>query len=275
MRSGRGVCVQHRLQADAPGSHDKPCGTNVLFLEYISDTANYPPAPEGITIYAIGDIHGRLDLLKNLHQQIDRDKSLCKLKRSVEVYLGDYIDRGPNSAGVVSHLIARAHDAQTIFLRGNHEQFLLDFLAGAECWEQWKDVGAIPSLLSYGMTPALLSRDTPREAIRRALAQSLPEAHARFYGNTEPYLEAGPYLLVHAGLRPGVKLQHQAIGDLLGIRGEFLDYEGDFGRIVVHGHTPVAKADFRPNRINIDTGAFATNLLTCIKIDEQGPHILT
>ena len=144
------------------------------FLEYISETANYPPAPDGITIYAIGDIHGRLDLLKNVHQQIDQDKSLRKPKQSVEVYLGDYIDRGPDSAGVVSHLIARGRDAHTIFLRGNHEQYLLDFLQGAECWEQWKDIGAIPSVLSYGLAPALLSRDTAQEGIRRALAQRLP-----------------------------------------------------------------------------------------------------
>ena len=171
-----------------------PAGQTCLFLEYISETANYPPAPDGITIYAIGDIHGRLDLLKNVHQQIDQDKNLRKPKQFVEVYLGDYIDRGPDSAGVVSHLIARGRDAHTIFLRGNHEQYLLDFLQGAECWEQWKDIGAIPSVLSYGLAPALLSRDTAQEGIRRALAQRLPQEHARFYGATEPYLEAGPHL---------------------------------------------------------------------------------
>ena len=245
------------------------------FLEtYLSDAVSYPPGPKGVTIYAVGDIHGRLDLLKNVHRQIDQDKSLRKPKQAVEVYLGDYIDRGPDSAGVVSHLIARSLHAYTIFLRGNHEQCLLDFLHGAECWEHWKDVGAVPSLLSYGVAPALLSRDTPQEGIRRALVERLPKEHARFYADTEPYLDAGPYLFVHAGLRPGVKLRHQAMGDLLTIRAEFLHYEGEFGPIVVHGHTPVPKADLRPNRINIDTGAFATNLLTCIKIDEQGPHIL-
>jgi serine/threonine protein phosphatase 1 len=272
MRPGRGGHLKLGSPADYPGIRAEPCGTNVPFLEtYGSNTTDYPPAPEGVTIYAVGDIHGRLDLLNNVHQLIDQDKNLRKPKQPVEVYLGDYIDRGPDSAGVVSHLIARGLDAHAIFLRGNHEQFLLDFLQGAECWEQWKDIGAIPSLLSYGVAPALLSRDTPQEGIRRALAEHLPTEHSRFYGDTEPYLEAGPYLLVHAGLRPGIKLQHQAIADLLGIRAEFLDYEGDFGRIVVHGHTPVPKPDLRPNRINIDTGAFATNLLTCIKIDEEGP----
>jgi serine/threonine protein phosphatase 1 len=245
-----------------------------LLQNYASDAPIYPPAPEGVTIYAVGDIHGRLDLLNHVLPLIDQDKNLRKTKHAVEVYLGDYIDRGPDSAGVVSRLIARSHDAHTIFLRGNHEQCLLDFLQGAECWDQWKDTGGLASLLSYGLVPALLSRDTPQEGIRRALAQRLPQEHARFYGETEPYLEAGPYLFVHAGLRPGIKLQHQAASDLMGIRREFLDYEGDFGCIVVHGHTPVPKVDLRPNRINIDTGAFATNHLTCIKIDEQGACIL-
>jgi serine/threonine protein phosphatase 1 len=245
-----------------------------FFEKDVSDATDYPPAPEGATIYAVGDIHGRLDLLKNVHRRIDQDKKLRKPKQPVEVYLGDYIDRGPDSAGVVSQLVARGLDAHTICLRGNHEQFLLDFLQGAECWDRWKDTGGIPSLLSYGVSPALLSRDRPQEGIRRALTERIPPDHARFYSETERYLEAGRYLFVHAGLRPGVRLQHQAIGDLLGIRAEFLDYEGDFGRIVVHGHTPVQKAELRPNRINIDTGAFATNLLTCIKIDEEGPRIL-
>jgi serine/threonine protein phosphatase 1 len=246
-----------------------------ILEKYDCDATNYPPAPQGVTIYAVGDIHGRLDLLTKVHQLIDQDKTLRNPKQSVEVYLGDYIDRGPDSAGVVSNLIARGLGAHTIFLRGNHEQCLLDFMQGAECWEQWKDTGGIPTLLSYGVAPSFFSRDVPQDGIRHALTQRLPEEHVRFYGDTERYLEAGSYLFVHAGLRPGIKLQHQAIGDLLGIRAEFLDYEGDFGRIIVHGHTPVAKADLRPNRINIDTGAFATNLLTCIRIDEDGAHILT
>jgi serine/threonine protein phosphatase 1 len=243
--------------------------------QQVGATAGYPPGPKGIAIYVIGDIHGRLDLLKKVHHQIDQDKGVSKPRQPVEVYLGDYIDRGPESAGVVSHLLARALDARMIFLRGNHEQFLMDFLEGADCLDEWKDVGAVPSLLSYGVPPALLSRDARQREVRRALADRVPPDHARFYAETETYLDAAPYLLVHAGIRPGTKLQQQALGDLLGIRGEFLEFDGDFGRIVVHGHTPVLQPDLQANRINIDTGAFATNKLTCLKIDEKGARVLS
>ncbi len=242
--------------------------------EQIGAVADYPPAPRGTTIYVVGDIHGRLDLLKQVHHEIDLDKARSKPRQPVEVYLGDYIDRGPDSAGVVSLLLGRALDARMIFLRGNHEQLLLDFLEGADCLEEWRDVGAVPSLLSYGVPAALLSRDAPGKDVRRALAERVPSEHVRFYAETGTYVDAAPYLLVHAGIRPGIKLQRQALGDLLGIRGEFLEFEGDFGRIVVHGHTPVLQPDLRPNRINIDTGAFATNRLTCLKIDEKGPRVL-
>jgi len=243
--------------------------------ERIGVAVGYPPGPKGIAIYVIGDIHGRLDLLKSVHHQIDRDKAASKPGQPVEVYLGDYIDRGPESAGVISHLLSRALDARMIFLRGNHEQFLMDFLEGADCLDEWRDVGAVPSLLSYCIPAALLSRDARQREVRRALADRLPPDHTRFYAETETYLDAAPYLLVHAGIRPGIKPQHQALGDLLGIRGEFLEFDGDFERIVVHGHTPVLQPDLRANRINIDTGAFATNKLTCLKIDEKGARVLS
>jgi Calcineurin-like phosphoesterase len=243
--------------------------------ERIGVAVGYPPGPKGIAIYVIGDIHGRLDLLKSVHHQIDRDKAASKPGQPVEVYLGDYIDRGPESAGVISHLLSRALDARMIFLRGNHEQFLMDFLEGADCLDEWRDVGAVPSLLSYGIPAALLSRDARQREVRRALADRLPPDHTRFYAETETYLDAAPYFLVHAGIRPGIKPQHQALGDLLGIRGEFLEFDGDFERIVVHGHTPVLQPDLRANRINIDTGAFATNKLTCLKIDEKGARVLS
>jgi serine/threonine protein phosphatase 1 len=236
----------------------------------------YPPAPDGRVLYVVGDIHGRLDLLGNVHRDIDEDKRKgpAKVCQTVEIYLGDYIDRGPDSAGVISALIARAREADCVFLRGNHEQFLLDFLAGEECLNHWRAVGAVPSLLSYGLAPALLAADAPQERVRRALAQHLPGEHMQFLSDTGSYCGAEPYLMVHAGIRPGIALQEQEAMDLLGIREEFLQFEGDFGCVVVHGHTPVLEPDFRPNRINIDTGAFATSRLTCLRIGEDGPRIL-
>jgi serine/threonine protein phosphatase 1 len=235
----------------------------------------YPPAPEGYTIYAIGDIHGRLDLLDRLHRAIDKDKADNRLSRSAEIYLGDYIDRGPESAAVVTRLIARARQTQTIFLRGNHEQFLLDFLAGADCLEAWRALGGIACLLSYGVKVRHLTGRLSAPAVRQALTERLPPDHLRFYADTGRYCFTAPYLFVHAGIRPGKKLEDQAIPDLLGIRQPFLEFEGDFGFIVVHGHTPVNTPDLRHNRINIDTGAYATNRLTCLRIAGDGARILT
>ncbi|HXF52649.1 MAG TPA: metallophosphoesterase family protein [Hyphomicrobiaceae bacterium] len=234
----------------------------------------YPPAPEGYTVYVVGDIHGRLDLLERLHERIDADKARTRPQQTVEIYLGDYIDRGPDSAGVVSRLVSRAQGAETLFLRGNHEQILLDFIGGADCLEQWRVLGAAATMLSYGVPPALLKRSAPTEAVRQGFIEKLPEVHRTFYENTGSYVCVGSYLAVHAGIRPGVKLVDQATADLLTIRQDFLDYEGAFEFIVVHGHTPVMEPDFRRNRINLDTGAFATNRLTCLRIGEDGARVL-
>ena len=234
----------------------------------------YPPAPDGWTIYVVGDIHGRLDLLKEVHHGIDADKSDSGTIQALEVYLGDYIDRGPHSADVLSALIDRAKTGPTCFLRGNHEQLLVDFLEGRDLLGQWKAVGALPTLLSYGLPAKLLAGDAPEKEVRQALRQRLPAEHLDFLVRTGSYVKLAPYLMVHAGLRPGIRLEDQQAADMLGIRNDFLDYDGDLGYLVVHGHTPVEEPDFRPNRINIDTGAFATNQLTCLRIGTDGPSVL-
>jgi Calcineurin-like phosphoesterase len=234
----------------------------------------YPPAPDGFVIYAVGDIHGRADLLEQTHALIDKDKATSGTHRDVEVYLGDYIDRGPASATVVSRLIERSSQTSTIFLRGNHEQLLLDFLDGKDCWREWTTVGCIPSCLSYGINQHLLFRRVSADAVRQALLESVPPEHVRFYADTGSYCCVGPYLFVHAGIRPGIRLEDQDPADLLNIRQSFLKFEGEFGHIVVHGHTPVDFPDLRKHRINIDTGAFATNRLTCLRIDCDGARVL-
>jgi len=234
----------------------------------------YPPAPEGFTVYVVGDIHGRLDLLTGVQRRIDEDKARAGSERTAEIYLGDYIDRGPDSAGVVSRLIDRARDVYALFLRGNHEQLLLDFFEGTDCLEQWRALGGTATMLSYGLPPSLLKSSASAEAVRLGFHEVLPATHRQFYRQTGSYVCAGRYLAVHAGLRPGVKLEDQRTSDLLGIRQDFLQYEGDFEFIVVHGHTPVMAPDLRPNRINIDTGAFATNRLTCLRIGEDGVRVL-
>jgi serine/threonine protein phosphatase 1 len=237
-------------------------------------SGSYPPGPEGVVVYIVGDIHGRLDLLLEMQSRIDRDRRQFGTKEIVEIYLGDYVDRGPDSAAVVSRLIERSKEVEARFLRGNHEQLLLDFIHGGDCLREWKAVGGSATLLSYGIAPDLLTREVAADVVRRTLAEKVPEEHRQFYLQTGSYIGIGPYLAVHAGLRPGVRLERQRTRDLLGIRSDFLDHTGDFGSIVIHGHTPVPKPDLRRNRINIDTGAFATNRLTCLRINADGAGIL-
>jgi Calcineurin-like phosphoesterase len=237
-------------------------------------SSSYPAAPDGRTIYVIGDVHGRLDLLKLVHRNIDEDKLGAGASQTVEIYLGDYIDRGPQVADVISALVRRASDTYAVFLRGNHEQLMLDFLEGKECFNEWRAVGALPSLLSYGLPAKLISGEASPDHVRSALAHSVPQEHIDFLWETGSYCAVESYLMVHAGIRPGVRLEDQQAADLFGIRSEFLEFEGDLGCIVVHGHTPVLEPDFRPNRINIDTGAFATNRLTCLRIGEDGARVL-
>lgn len=234
----------------------------------------YPPAPDGLTAYVVGDIHGRVDLLVEVHRQIDMDRARSRPAYPVEIYLGDYIDRGPDLASVISHLLARAAKVQTAFLRGNHEQILIDFLHGADCLRQWSAVGGAATLLSYGVTPDILSRLVAADVVRQRMREKLPEVHSHFFDRTGSYLQVGQYLLVHAGIRPGIALEKQSISDLLTIRRTFLDHEDDFGCIVVHGHTPAMEPELRRNRINLDTGAFATNRLTCARIGADGVGVL-
>jgi serine/threonine protein phosphatase 1 len=236
--------------------------------------ARYPPAPDGLTLYLIGDIHGRLDLLRAVQRQVDEDRASVRSQRTLEIYLGDYIDRGPDSAGVISQLIGRAQQVEAVFLRGNHEQLLLDFLHGVDCLGEWLAVGATATMLSYGVAPDVLSRTLAVETVRGHLSAVLPPEHRRFLEETATYARVGAYLAVHAGLRPGISLEDQDASDLLGIRREFLEHTGDFGCIVVHGHTPAIAPELHPNRINIDTGAFATSRLTCLRIAADGARIL-
>jgi serine/threonine protein phosphatase 1 len=267
----RGCAIDYHLLGNVVPKH-----TNMFHRVSLEvKRPKYPPAPDGLVIYAVGDIHGRADLLDQAHELIANDKATFRPNRNLEVYLGDYIDRGPDSASVVSRLIERSSQTSTIFLRGNHEQLMLDFLEGKDCWREWSAVGCIPSCLSYGMNPDHLFRRASADVVRQALRESVPPEHVRFYADTSSYCCVGPYLFVHAGIKPGIRLEDQNPADLLNIRQSFLEFEGDFGHIVVHGHTPVDFPDFRKSRINIDTGAFATSRLTCLRIDCDGARVLT
>lgn len=228
------------------------------------DPVSYPPL-DGRTIYAIGDIHGCDDLLNEVHARIDAEDT-----DGLEIYLGDYIDRGPDTAGVIQMLIDRAMNRDVIFILGNHEFLAQEFLAGKIAYEVWQRVGAAETLRSYGVDAAGLSD----EEIRTAFSKSLPIAHQFFFELLRPSFTSGDYFFTHAGVRPGIALEAQTGDDLMWIRREFLDCTDAFGKIIVHGHTPVELPEFKANRINIDTGAFATGRLTCLALDGDGARLL-
>ncbi|MEJ1157517.1 metallophosphoesterase family protein [Prosthecomicrobium sp. N25] len=235
----------------------------------------YPPAPAGRVLYAIGDVHGRSDALDLAFARLDADRATLEGEEPIEIYVGDYIDRGPDSRGVVERLIRRAETVDCVFLRGNHEATLIEALGEDALFGDWLDMGAVPTILSYGVEPWMVQAGSQNAAdLARAFKALLPQSHFRFLGATHSWARFGSYVFVHAGLKPGVPLEAQRPDDLFWIRSEFLKSNHDFGHIVVHGHTPVNAVDFRANRINIDTGAYATNRLTVLRIDEAGPRVL-
>ena len=229
-----------------------------------------PAVPTGSRIYAIGDVHGRLDLLTRLHALIAADAAEASARRRMIVYLGDYIDRGPDSRGVIELLLqTRLPGFEHVPLFGNHEDFLLQFLEHAEVGPNWCAYGGSATLASYGVRPP--SGFTPHaadfETARRALADELPSTHIDFLRGLKLTHTEGGYLFVHAGVKPGVALADQQAEDLLWIRGEFLESPDDFGACVVHGHTIVETPEQHTNRIAIDTGAFATGTLTALVLE--------
>lgn len=238
---------------------------------------DHPSLPQGQLLYAIGDIHGRADLLAALLHEIENDAGRsATAKRRGLVFLGDYVDRGPDSRGVVELLLAdlpRGFDAH--FLKGNHEALLLDFLEDPSGLDQWLANGASPTFSSYGVDVAALVRARAEpETWRRALLAALPGDHRRFYAHLELAVAFGDYLFVHAGVRPGVPLDAQDPNDLVWIRREFLRSEADFGKVVVHGHTPMPTPEIRANRIGIDTGAVFTNRLTALRLEDGSRRFL-
>jgi serine/threonine protein phosphatase 1 len=221
---------------------------------------------EGVRIYAIGDVHGRADLLDQVFARIDAHLAAHPIDRPVQVLVGDYIDRGPNSRGVLDRLIDRADSNEVVLLRGNHETFVFDFLRNPSVLESWSQMGGLETLMSYGLTPSLNADTVTQKELAIALRAALPKSHVILLGSLQSSFSCGGFFFAHAGVRPRVPLAKQREEDLLWIRDDFLLYEEDFGKIVVHGHTPVREVDIRPNRINIDTGAYATGRLTCLVI---------
>jgi serine/threonine protein phosphatase 1 len=225
--------------------------------------------PDGLRVYAIGDIHGRRDLLDQLLFRIDADERTRSPARTQLIFLGDLVDRGPDSAGVVQRALElkQAGGADVHLLMGNHEEVFLKALEGSlEALRFFVKIGGRATILSYGFTPdeydALDYPDLLDQLIER-----VPAAHVAFLKSFEDRIAIGNYLFVHAGIRPRVPVEEQTGGDLRWIRSEFLDFRGSHGSIVVHGHTICDEVEELPNRIGIDTGAFASGRLTALGLE--------
>ena len=223
--------------------------------------------PDGLRVYAIGDIHGRLDLLDRLLGMIDADDSQRPPARSELIFLGDLVDRGPDSVGVIERAMALRETWNVRFLMGNHEEVFLRAVGGdLRALRFLVRIGGRETLLSYGISDEEYRR-VDYDGLLALLREKVPEAHIAFLSAFENWIELGDYLFVHAGLRPGVAVEEQKTSDLCWIREDFLSHRESFGKMVVHGHSITEDIDERPNRIGIDTGAFASGRLTAIALE--------
>jgi serine/threonine protein phosphatase 1 len=233
-----------------------------------------PSLPAGPRIYAVGDIHGRLDLLDELLSRVNADIAHRPTARPVFFFLGDYIDRGPYSRETIDRLIELGATKECVFLKGNHEQIAIKCLSDPSLFDRWMRLGGVETLVSYGVAPRNMARGQQIVELQSAFHGAVPQAHFRFFRDQQTSFACGDFFFVHAGVKPRIELSRQAENDLLWIRDEFLSSNEDFGKIVVHGHTPTREIEVRPNRINIDTGAFATGKLTCLVIEEESLSVI-
>ncbi|MEH2514872.1 serine/threonine protein phosphatase 1 [Bradyrhizobium sp. AZCC 1610] len=222
-------------------------------------------APTDTRIYAVGDIHGRADLLSEITARIDDDIRRRPIAHTVEVYLGDYIDRGPHSRTVIDLLAVRLVANRAVCLRGNHEAVMEGFLQDPAILQYWLPLGGMQTLASYGIE--LHDETETASDLRLRFLDAFPRAHELFMQCLHNQFSCGDFLFVHAGIRPEIPIAQQDVNDLIWIRNEFLDSTRSHERFVVHGHTPVPHPEIRPNRINIDTCAWRTGTLTCIAIE--------
>jgi serine/threonine protein phosphatase 1 len=230
-------------------------------IDFTSAPASLPP---GQRVYAIGDVHGCLDRLMAMHGLIADDLARRPTAEPLLVHLGDYVDRGPDSAGVVARLAdgAPVPGVPTVNLMGNHEHMMLAAIASgeAEATQLWLANGGADSLLSW---------QVPHSAQPKEWPGYIPRPHLLFLRDLAARHQAGGYLFAHAGIRPGIPLERQSRHDLMWIREPFLSSRQSFDVVVVHGHTPRQEPVVRPNRIGIDTGAVMGGVLTCAVLEEN------
>ncbi|MBZ8135277.1 metallophosphoesterase family protein [Afifella sp. IM 167] len=231
--------------------------------------------PEGCRVYAFGDIHGRFDLLGELHQAMEADLQARPVDECVEVFVGDYVDRGPDSEKVLRFLAdSSSVCGRRVCLKGNHEDILIRALREPELLTYWLGQGGAATMLSFGVEPPRNARPATLENCRDALAMALGPDLSAFLGGLDTMERIGDYLFVHAGINPGRPLEEQEEQDLVWIREPFLSSQKDFGFCVVHGHTPRERQRVHANRINLDTGAFSTGILTCVALERSSRRFL-
>ncbi len=234
--------------------------------------------PEATRVYAVGDIHGRADLVGRMHKMIRDDAATAAGVRKVVVYLGDYVDRGLFSREVIDLLLDRPLAGfEAVHLKGNHEELMLAFLDDIQVGPTWLMNGGNATLRSYGVDTTVFDYDDAKglEALQAEIGAALPKRHLDFLNSLDLSHVEGDYLFVHAGVRPGVALDRQRAEDLMWIRAEFTESAADHGKVVVHGHTISWEPEPRDNRIGIDTGAFASGVLTCLVLEGEERQFLT
>lgn len=225
---------------------------------------------DGTRIYTIGDVHGCISLLEQLLAKTEKHLETFPAHRPILIFLGDYIDRGPASSQVIDHLITLKDQREVILLKGNHESYMLSFLKNPSLLPKWIQFGGLDTLRSYGLSLRNHMDSEEQESVAAALDLTLNErGHHYFLDNLDMSFVCDDFFFVHAGVRPSIPLDQQSEEDLFWIRDDFLRHKGDFGKIVVHGHTPTLDPEVCANRINIDTGAYATGRLTCLVIERD------
>lgn len=250
-----------------------------------ANTENNAPkpasVPAGTRVYAVGDVHGRADLLGALLEKIATDSLKTtadkgNFDKNILLMLGDLVDRGPDSCGVLEMLASGLpaeikNNFEVIMLRGNHEVMMMDFIRGREDAYDWLGNGGLEALESYNIDPHGREVDDLRVEFKK----KLPKSHIQLVRQMKLRHRIGGYMFVHAGLRPGVTLKNQNKDDLVWIRHSFLDSKVDFGFVVVHGHSIRREPEIRPNRIGIDTGAWMSGRLTALVLEGENQRFIT
>lgn len=224
--------------------------------------------PPGHRIYAVGDVHGQLDLLDALLATIEADESQREPAETTLIFLGDMVDRGPESAAVIARARALAEQRNTQFLMGNHEEMMLASLYDTDALREFLKFGGRETVLSYGISLEDYTNSN-LDDLQKMMHEIIPHEDIHFIEGFLDSITIGDYFFVHAGIRPGISLIDQDARDLRWIRRPFLDHRGLHPKCVVHGHNITQDLDMQPNRIGIDTGAFKSGCLTALGLERE------